>query len=519
MRTVLPILLATALGAADIVLPVPSRLELYLDGARLTHAVPVPAGRSRIPLPLPAGSLIQVDGGDAWTLENRIDGGAPPAMPPLLAELAAAKAELARMEAVLTGEEETAGRLAGELGLRLGQRGVDPGDGLATWQPAMDGLIALQSGVSGRRVRLSAAWRVLGERAAAEVAPGISYASVLGLVGDNGEADDVDPLQAVERAWSTAIERSALSRTLVVERSKPGTVIVVTERNDMRWEPHARLLAGKGRAALVRQAVVQVPAGLVLPAMPARLVGGARIQPLAGAKLERRTVTADAAPTAERRSVTTTTRAAGWAAGSASEAARDQTWELASLTLSAPTGRGCEVTAELRKDQLELTADEWVLVPDQSPVLVRRLSVRLDSQPLAAGPLELVVDGGVLGRRDMPATAPGSLIHLAAGEDQRIFLAGSTRWSEDPNRPINRKREGVEHRLRNLSGDAVEFACYLTRPVSAAKGVTIGVDPATTAGWQEVQPGILRWRLRLKAGEEMLLTHGWLIEAEGKIRL
>jgi hypothetical protein len=265
--------------------------------------------------------------------------------------------------------------------------------------------------------------------------------------------------------------------------------------------------------------VVQVPAGLVLPAMPARLVGGARIQPLAGAKLERRTVTADAAPTAERRSVTTTTRAAGWAAGSASEAARDQTWELASLTLSAPTGRGCEVTAELRKDQLELTADEWVLVPDQSPVLVRRLSVRLDSQPLAAGPLELVVDGGVLGRRDMPATAPGSLIHLAAGEDQRIFLAGSTRWSEDPNRPINRKREGVEHRLRNLSGDAVEFACYLTRPVSAAKGVTIGVDPATTAGWQEVQPGILRWRLRLKAGEEMLLTHGWLIEAEGKIRL
>ena len=152
-------------------------------------------------------------------------------------------------------------------------------------------------------------------------------------------------------------------------------------------------------------------------------------------------------------------------------------------------------------------------------MLVRRLSVRLDAQPLAAGTLELVVDGTVLGRRNLPATPSGALIHLAAGEDQRVFLAETKRWDEDPNRPVNRKREGGDYRLRNLSADKVSFACYLARPVSAAKGVTITTDPATTAGWKPAQPGILRWELTLKPGEELTVHNGWTVEAEGRIRL
>jgi hypothetical protein len=152
-------------------------------------------------------------------------------------------------------------------------------------------------------------------------------------------------------------------------------------------------------------------------------------------------------------------------------------------------------------------------------VPVRRLSVRLDARPLAAGLLELVVDGGVLGRRELPSTPAGSVLALAAGEDQRVFLAETRRWEEDPNRPVNRKREGGDYRLRNLSADSVRFACYLTRPVSAAKGVTVSVDPATTAGWKEAQPGILRWELTLKPGAEFELRSGWVIEAEGRIKL
>lgn len=506
-------------GEAVVALPSPDRIELYLDGARLGHSVAVPAGRCRVPLPPAVGTLVQVDGADAWVVENRIDSGEAPAMPPQLVELAAAKAALERTEGIIAGQEAAAERIAGELALRLGERGVAPGDETAAWQSALDGMLALRASIIDGRLAQQAAWRDLRDRAAAEAAPGITYAAALGLDAGQPANDLGDPAANAARAWSIAVERAALSRTLVVERAKAGTVSVVTEREDVRWAPRARLVVAKGSATLVRQAAVQVPAGLVLPALPARLVGGTRAQPLAGAALVPRVVVAGDAPVAERRSVTTTSRAAGWAGGAAAAAAREQSWAVQALALAAPGQAAAEVMAEVQKGAVELTADEWVLAPDLAPVLVRRLSLRLDAQPLAAGMLELVVDGTVLGRRNLPATAPGSLIHLAAGEDQRVFLAESKRWDEDPNRPVNRKREGSDFRLRNLSGEAVSFACYLTRPVSAAKGVTIATDPATTPGSQQAQPGILRWSLSLKPGEELILRNGWVIEAEGRIRL
>jgi hypothetical protein len=256
-----------------------------------------------------------------------------------------------------------------------------------------------------------------------------------------------------------------------------------------------------------------------LGTLPARLIGGTRTQPLEGTALEQRVVLGDSAPLAERRSVTTTHRAAGWAASGNGIATREQSWELPALALRAGAEQDGEVMAELQTSAVELTADEWVLAPELSPVLVRRLSVRLDARALAAGTLELVVDGTVLGRRDLHEIGAGAILPLSAGEDQRVFLARTTPWDEDPTRPVNRKREGSEYRLRNLSSEPVTFTCYLSRPISAAKGVTVSVDPTTTAGWKETQPGILRWQQTLKPGQELSLMAGWVIEAEGNIKL
>ncbi len=520
---VLAMLILAAAGSpadpAPAALPAPARIELYLDGLRLEHAVPVGAGRTRIALPAAEGALVGVDGADAWVVENRLDSAEPPAAPALLRELAATLADLVRAERLVAAQEEAATRIAAELGQRIGPRAVDHPAETAMWQDALDGLIALRTQIDGRRLELSASWRLLHERAAAEAVPGLAYATVLGLDLSEQGADFADGEPAVLRAWRAALSNSALTRTLIVERAAPGTVTVVTERTDARWTPRARLLVAKGAATLVRQAVIQVPAGLALAALPARLVGGTRAQPLTGAALVPRVVTAGSAPVAERRSVTTTSRPAGWSGAGSAVAARERSWELKALALAAPKDQGAEVMAELQKGMVALIADEWVLAPELAPLLVRRLSIRLDSQPLAAGMLELVVDGGVLGRRDLPSTAAGTVLQLAAGEDQRVFLAESRRWEEDPNRPVNRKRDGGDYRIRNLSGDTVRFACYLTRPLSAAKGVTVASDPATTQGWQEAQPGIVRWELSLKPGEELLLRNGWLIEAEGKIRL
>jgi hypothetical protein len=518
------ILVLTAVGtvvagdAATVALT-PSRLELYRDGARFVHQVQVPAGQSRVALTADEGELVQVDGADGWLVEHRIDQVAQPAMPPVMLELATVLAEQQHEERLIEGQEEAVGRLALELEQRIGQRAIQQSGETETWQEALDGLVRLRTEVMLRRLKFVMARRALRERAEQEVLPGLTVADVLGLDTSEPGADLTDPASGAERAWRAATASTTRTRTLLLDRAVAGPVTIVTERSDVTWAPRARLLITKREARLVRQASVRVPAGMKLVALPARLISGTRTQPLAGAALQPRLVLADSAPTAERRSITTTKRAAGWADGGTAQAAREQTWELPALTLSAAGDQPAEVVAELQSGAVELTADEWVLAPELSPVLVRRISVRLDARTLAAGTLELVVDGAVLGRRDLPETGAGAILPLAAGEDQRVFLAGTRAWEDDPNRPVNRKREGSDYRLRNLSGDTVRFACYLTRPTSAAKGVTVTVDPSTTAGWKETAPGILRWELTLKPGEELPVVCGWVVEAEGKIRL
>ena len=529
-----------ATGGAQIVpLSSPTRVELYLDGARLTHRLNVAAGRSRIRLAAHNyDRVLQVDGADTWVVENRIDSATPPLMPPLLIELATTYAALLQTDSLIAGQEFAAERVSAEVHLRLGQRGVLASDDLSTWQAALDGVLALRGRITSAQLAQAAAWRAFSERAATEAVPGtaanpgLSYAAVLDseapLAARSDQAnggpkrstnDAGDPAVNAQRAWNKAVERSAMHRTLVIERAIAGVITLVTERTDLRWAPQARLLVNNGSASLVRQAIVQVPAGLHLPTIPARLVGGLRAQPLTGAALTPREITAGKAPAAEQRSVTTSARAAGWVAEHAINSAREQTWEVPALTLVAPERQATDVIAELQKNAVTLTADEWVMAPAIAPILVRRLSIRLDAQPLAAGTFELVVDGTVLGRRTLPATAAGEVITLAAGEDQRVFLAETTRWLSESPPGTNHRRDGHDYRLRNLSADSLTFACYLTLPISAAKGVTVTPDPATTAGWKLTQPGIHRWELTLKPGAELTLHHGWTVDAEGKIRL
>ena len=152
---------AWAAEPAPLALGAPTRIELYLDGARLVHAMALPAGRSRIPLPPAAGGLVHVDGCDSWVLEQRIASAAPPEVPPALAGLLARQGDLVRRGRVLAGTEEAAARMAGELAQRLGQRAVQPGDESAAWQGALDGVIAMREAQARERLALDAAWREL----------------------------------------------------------------------------------------------------------------------------------------------------------------------------------------------------------------------------------------------------------------------------------------------------------------------------------------------------------------------
>ncbi len=510
---------AASVEPAALTLPAPRSIELYLDGARLLQSVDVPAGRSRISLPPSAGTLIGVQGADTWVEEQRIESVDAPPAPPELMALTTLLASLLQRQELVDQDQDTCQRLAGELTARLNQRGLGQKWEIEAWQAALDGLLTMQGALNTQTLALAQERKAFQERSEHEALPGLTFAQVLGEDTLLGKNDLTDPADVARRLWEAATTRSSHARVLMVSRAQAGPVTVVSERVDLSWVPQSRLLVSRGRATFVRQAAIHVPAGMSLPAVAARMVGGPRAQTLAGARVLPRWVAAGNAPVADRRTVTVTEHAADWDQPAEPVASREQTWDLAALTLRAPAEHDAEAIAELQKNAVPVLADEWVLAPDIAPVLVRRLSVRMDAHPLVAGMLELVVDGTVLGREQLAATAPGSLLQLAGGEDQRVFVAETKPWEEDPNRPANHKRSGSTYRVRNLSHDPVRFTCYLTRPVSAAKEVTVAVDPATQPGWTEAQAGMLRWELTLPPGQELNLKLGWAIDAAGKIRL
>jgi len=514
--------LAGAAAAADaeaLLLPPPLRIELYLDGARLDHQVVVPAGRSRIRMAVGDGTVLGVQDADSWVEEQRIDSVTPPPLPNELVALTTVLAGLLQRQEQDAQDQETAQRLAGDLTARLNQRGLGQRWEIPAWQAALDGFLAMRVALNAQSVALQQEQRAFTERCQRDALPGLTFAQVLGQEALDGKCDLSDPVDFARRIWVAAATGSSHTRILVITRAQPGPVTVVSERTDLSWVPQARVLVTQGHATFVRQAAIHVPAGLSLPAVAARMIGGPRAQALQGAQAQRRWVAAGSAPQSDRRSVMVTGQAADWDQPPEPVASREQTWDLPSLSLVAPVAHDAEVIAALQKNAVPILADEWILAPEISPVLMRRLSVRMDAHPLAAGMLELVVDGTVLGREALPATTPGSLLQLAAGEDQRVFVAETKPWDVDPNSPVNHKRSGATYRIRNLSHDPITFTTYLTHPVSAAKEVTIGIDPATTPRFTEPQPGMLRWELTVPGGQERDLTLGWVIDATGKIRL
>jgi len=529
LRVLMPVLLSvllsapvalSALVAGDVTLGQPQRLDLYQDGGRLLHRIDLPAGATRFALPMDLGTVVQVDGADAWHEEQRRDSVAVMPLPAALAPLLDEANRLTARHEALAERDAIATRLGEDIRTRLPLRALDAAPDAATWQASIDALATLRREMADERLALDEAFRDLCERADATRVGDLALGQVLAL---DTLASTTRPrtLAQLTRRWQGLTEGVADTRALVLERRVAGPVSVLIERRDLGWQPQARLLVAGGKATLVRQARITAPDTLRLPAIAARLIAGGRSQPLTGIAVQPRRVEPGSAQVADRRSVQITRRPADWQEQDADEPLADagervQSWPLAGFTLDGTPGMQ---VVELQSGPIELVADEWLLAPELRPVLARRLSVRLDARPLLAGPLDLVVDGSVLGRQSIGTIAQASVLTLSGGEDQRIFVTARKSWDEDPNRPPNRKREGEQFTLRNLGDAALRFTCYLTVPVSAAAELTRTVDPQTTAGWAETHPGILRWTIELKAGEERVLERGWIVEAAGQVRL
>ncbi len=192
-------------------------------------------------------------------------------------------------------------------------------------------------------------------------------------------------------------------------------------------------------------------------------------------------------------------------------AMRLQTWSLGHVQLSADTAT---IATDADTATLPVVGDEWALIPEISPLVLRHLSVRLDDKPLLGGQVSLVVDGALIANEYLPAASPGLVLHLRAGEDDHAYVDTDVAWDVDPSAQTpTHQRIGRDRWIWNLGDKPRQLTVYLAMPVSHSKEVSVTLDPASTPDATTVEPGVLRWTITLAPGAATRLGLGWQLDA------
>ncbi len=536
-------------------------VELHPDGARLSWRVDLPAGTQTYELP-PWAKDVTVIGATSWQV----------AALPVVAGTVPASAELLRVTrnslqqrgAVLVAQQaalSAAERRLREL-LPHATKAAEAAADLTAWQVALDALLHQQA------TNAEAAAVLATERDALRRSAG-SQARAL-LIDTNGPltAEDLQQRWLAEEPL-TAI-RPLVRLQLVC--AQPSRVVITTTREDLWWRPSAVLrLSEKPQktATLSRMADVIKPTGLALGTVAVRALGSSLNPPLDGPKVPSVIVQADEVGAALRRQLTTGQRSVAWGfsssmtvaggdggrsfAASASEAAPTRVAPIeppdSSLTdssaVSAPVperehdqaqvssyGEGVDLdlgrlelnagseglSLTLDRSSVDVVTDEWAMFPEDGQVALRRVSVRLGTQPLLPGMLQ-VIAGAPPRRSHVPGMPGGSLLTICAAVDETICVTKTAPWAVDPATNTDRRRRiGTDHWLLNSASAPRTVVVYRTMPVSTSDELTVTRDEASTPQATVIAPGLLRWTVTLPPGAAQRVGLGWTMQASGSFR-
>jgi len=189
-------------------------------------------------------------------------------------------------------------------------------------------------------------------------------------------------------------------------------------------------------------------------------------------------------------------------------------FDLGEVSLPAGT---VSVSVNLTLDRTPLTvlADEWALFPEDSPVALRRVSLRLGTQPLLPGTLEVIADGSPR-RTTAPAIPGGGVLTVCAAVDETVLVSSTATWNVDPASNTDRHRRiGSDTWLLNSGSDPRTLVVYRTMPVSTSDELSVTRDPDTTPNATVIAPGLLRWTVTLPSGVPQRVGLGWVMQASG----
>ena len=183
-------------------------------------------------------------------------------------------------------------------------------------------------------------------------------------------------------------------------------------------------------------------------------------------------------------------------------------------TVALPAG-SASTTLTVDRTPLTVLADEWALFPEESTVALRRVSVRLGTQPLLPGTLEVIADGSPR-RTAAPAIPGGGVLTVCAALDETVLVSSTATWNVDPATNTDRhRRTGSNTWLLNSGPEPRTLVVYRTMPVSTSDELTVTRDPDTTPAATVIAPGLLRWTVTLPSGVPQRVGLGWVMQASG----
>lgn len=173
-------------------------------------------------------------------------------------------------------------------------------------------------------------------------------------------------------------------------------------------------------------------------------------------------------------------------------------------SFSAPVQRECVCPAELA----------------EQGILVARFPNR-GSEPLLAGPVDLLRDSGYVGRSSIDFTAVGETVVLSFGSEDGVVVLRDVQVARDTTRLSGRQihKTTVTLHVSNASATARTLIVEERIPVSEVKDVEIELlqRECSPAPREVTRDGIVRIELALGANATRTATLVWELSAAGKV--
>ena len=169
----------------------------------------------------------------------------------------------------------------------------------------------------------------------------------------------------------------------------------------------------------------------------------------------------------------------------------------------------------------EATVD-LVAMPERAAAVVRRVRARnAGPVPLLAGPVELVADGGRVGRSTLLYVAPGERLEVGLGPDPALRVHRSAERVDHPPGTLSRWAS-TDHRvtvkLSNLGGSPRRLELVERLPVSEVEQVRVELDgKESSPGAAPDGDGLVRWTVDLEPGGTAERVLAWRVEKKKEV--